>query len=64
LQEEATAAQRLAQLNQEQADAVARLVRAEVVSGERNAFRKGLIANVLFFVAGVAATIAVTVFTH
>jgi hypothetical protein len=64
LRDEAQAAEQLAQLSKAERDAVARLVRAEVSDQNRRSTRLSFVASVLFFVAGVAATVAVTLFVH
>jgi hypothetical protein len=60
LKTEAEAAERLAELNDAQRQAVARLVRAEVSTEGKKSFRQGLAANFFFFLAGVLASIATT----
>ncbi len=60
LKTESQAAERLAELNEAQRQAVARLVRAEVSTEGKKSFRQGLLANFLFFLAGVFASIATT----
>lgn len=64
LQKEAQEAEQLAKLNQAERDAVVRAVRAEIVSESKKSARQGLWANLLFFIAGVAASIAVTLFVQ
>lgn len=64
LQREAREAEQLAQLNQAERDAVVRAVRAEIVSESKKSARQGLLANILFFIAGIAASIAVTLFVQ
>jgi VIT1/CCC1 family predicted Fe2+/Mn2+ transporter len=64
LKDEAQAAEQLAQLSKAERDAVARLVRAEVSDENRRSTRLSVVTSALFFVAGVAATVAVTLFVH
>jgi TolA-binding protein len=64
LRDEAQAAEQLAQLSKAERDAVARLVRAEVSDQNRKSTRLSFVASALFFVAGVAATVAVALLVH
>ncbi len=64
LAEEVQTAERLAELNKAERDAVARLVRAEIAGESKRSARRDLLINGLFFVAGIAASVAVTLFVH
>ena len=64
LQAQADAAEQIVKLTAEQQKAVARLVRTEVAGESKRAFRQSLLANALLFLAGVLATITVTLFVH
>lgn len=64
LKEEAQAAENLANLNQAQRDAIAKLVRNEIGVETKKATRQSYIASALFFIAGVAATITITLLVH
>jgi uncharacterized protein YicC (UPF0701 family) len=64
LKREADDAERLAALAASERDAVARLVRAEIGAEGRRSLRRGLLINLLFFVAGILASIAVTLLVH
>jgi CHASE1-domain containing sensor protein len=64
LKEEAQAAENLVKLNQAQRDAIAKLVRNEIGAETKKATRQSYIASALFFIAGVAATITITLLIH
>jgi VIT1/CCC1 family predicted Fe2+/Mn2+ transporter len=64
LKEEAQTAEELAKLNQAERDAIATLVRNEIGAETRKATRQSYIAGALFFIAGVIATVTVTLFIH
>lgn len=64
LQAEARDAEALNQLTKEQAEAVGRLVHAEVDGSERRIRRDSVLIGLLWFIAGVAATIGVTLLVH
>jgi hypothetical protein len=51
-------------MNQEQADAVKRLLHAEVAAEGKRSFRQGLLANGLFFIAGGGLTVTITLLVH
>ena len=64
LKEEAEAAEALAQLNAEQREAVARIVRSEVSTEERHVFRQNLLVNALFFLGGAGTSVLIVLFVH
>ncbi|HEX6472198.1 MAG TPA: hypothetical protein VF069_24105 [Streptosporangiaceae bacterium] len=64
LKRDAEDAEHILALTEQERHAVARLVRAEVGAEGRRNFRQGLWINLLFFVAGVLASIAVTLLIH
>ncbi len=62
LKGEAATAESLMKLAENEREAVARLVRAEISAESRKSFRSGLRLNFLFFVAGALASVATTLF--
>lgn len=64
LKVEAETAQQITRLTQAEREAVARLLRSEVTEESRRSFRKNLVTGGLFFLGGVGATVAVTLFLH
>jgi hypothetical protein len=64
LKEQADAAQAVIQLTAEQREAVASVVRAEVTQESARSFRKSLVVNALFFIAGGLLSVAVVLFVH
>jgi hypothetical protein len=64
LQEEAASAETLASINKEQAQAVQRLLGAELQGSERRTHRRSLIDGALYFIGGAAASFLITLLVH
>ena len=64
LKKEADEAQRVASLNADARDAVQQLFRDELAVESRRNFRASLKVNILVFIAGVLATVAIALFVH
>jgi len=59
LKREAEQAEAAAALNQKEREAVAEMLRTEIVTEGRRSFRASLLANLLFFIAGAAVSVLV-----
>jgi hypothetical protein len=64
LQEDAEAAEALAALHKDQADAVRRMIDAELGGSEKRIRRDSIVIGMFSFIAGVGATIVVTLLVH
>jgi hypothetical protein len=64
LQEEAESAEALAALHKDQADAVRRMIDAELATSRRGTRRDTIMIALGFFIAGGGLTLAVTLFVH
>jgi hypothetical protein len=64
LKAEADEAEKLAALNKEQVDAIKRVIASELSQESKKSRRREVLIGGLFFVGGVAGTVAVTLFVH
>jgi hypothetical protein len=64
LQAAADEAENLAKLHAQEREAVARLVRGEIAMEGKRSARQQLVANLLFFLAGVLVSVAVNLFVQ